>query len=160
MISDQLAEPDQDHRTGGQGQQDRECFKPVRAKEVEGIGIENARAYKDCRLPQCLEEGQRYCDDASDLIEALLSSLALRREVLQCWKDWSQELHHNRGCNIWSDAQGNERKCLQGSAGEYIQEAEQLTQVFALAARKKIGQVHLFLMSQRDSNVGEDTEDQ
>jgi len=49
---------------------------------------------------------------------------------------------------------------LQGSTGEYIKQAEQLTQILVPGTAKKMSQVHVFLMGQGDSNLGEDAENQ
>ncbi len=116
---DLLAHPHQQHGATGQGDDGR--------KGEEGPWIHHqARAgLQTGRNRRRLYDGQNHSEIAGVLIEGLAPGFpAFLPQLLPRRIDGAQQLDDDRGGNVWTDVQGEDRHPLHGAAGEQVEHSQ------------------------------------
>src|SRR5581483_2492977 len=140
-LADELAEPHEDERAGGERREDRERDTQVRRPEVR----EHARALHEDRHADALEQGERDGEDAGVLVDLVAPVLALLGERLERGDRLIEQGHDDRRVDVRVDAERDDREAREPAAGEEVQQVEQLAPVQDLLQLRLIhvGQRHV-----------------
>src|SRR3989442_14453141 len=111
-LADELAEPHEDERSGGERPEDREREPQVpRAERVQHAG-----ALHEHRDADALEERERYGEDAGVLVDAGASVLALFREPLERRDRLLEERHDDRRVDVGVHPERDDREARESAA--------------------------------------------
>ncbi len=147
-LADQLAEPHEQDRAGGEAEQQAQ-----RLDAEERVGRDDAvRAEQDADAV-ALREGQRHGQHAGVLVDPVAAVLALAAELLERGDHAAHQLHDDAGVDVRVHAEADDRRRRQAASREDVQDPEQ--RVVRRTGSASARGVHV-----RDRNVRQRPEDQ
>ena len=118
-LSNEVSEPEEDHRTSGNDEHSREYDTPeiTRIEYRRTIGSSDERVEEEDH-PIALSESERNCEISSIIIDFLLSLFSLFLQRFERWDDDGEELDDDRSIDIRRKTHEDDRKTIESSSHE------------------------------------------
>ena len=120
---DLLAQPHDEGRPRGQGQDRHEAEVPARLQH-DGLAVGTPRAFEAEADHHALDDRKHDGAVARVLRDLLAADVAFLGQPFQVGEDHRQELQDDRRADIGHDAQREDRELLQRAPGEQVEQAE------------------------------------
>ena len=119
-----LAQPHQEHRAGGDGEQRRYGGQSRVAGEAH-VG-QHVALLEQHQLAVALSQSDRHGNPVDDAVHRCPARFSLPRQFLKLGNHRGQQLNHDGRGDIGKDAQGDDTHTAEGAAAEQVQESQHL----------------------------------